>query len=242
MAVSGLCARTPRGPAMFSAFCARRAPDDGQAPHGWPGQRRPIRPLAASLASSCRIPSPCRAAGEHPPRKSPTSRCRLGAARPKLIWAAPLPQSRSVVGRWRAGRRQLMASWALAGVPRGRWCEAPAAAVRGGPGTRQCIGTRSHHPPLDTAGARREGGRPARRACGRAALGRAHLDAPLGRRGAGVARRSSRCAALPPTRIVVCTCGGMPASTAAALVLLPPPPGLLPLGCTAVTGLIAGWQ
>jgi hypothetical protein len=28
MAVSGLCARTPRGPAILSAFCVRRAPDD----------------------------------------------------------------------------------------------------------------------------------------------------------------------------------------------------------------------
>jgi len=181
MAVSGLCARTPRGPAMFSAFCARRAPDDGQAAHGWPGQRRPIRPLAASLASSCRIPSPCRAAGEHPPRKSPTSRCRLGAARPKLIWAAPLPQSRSVVGRWRAGRRQLMASWALAGVPRGRWCEAPAAAVRGGAGTRQCALARALITHLSARLARgaRVAGRRGEPSCGRAALGRARLDAQL---------------------------------------------------------------
>jgi len=29
-------ARTPRGAAIFSAFCVRRAPDDGQAAHGCP--------------------------------------------------------------------------------------------------------------------------------------------------------------------------------------------------------------
>jgi len=32
-------ARTPRGTAIVSAFCVRRAPDDGQAAHGWPGQQ-----------------------------------------------------------------------------------------------------------------------------------------------------------------------------------------------------------
>ena len=36
-----------------------------------------------------------------------------------------------MVDRWRAGRRQLMANWALAGVPRGRRGDPPAAAVRG---------------------------------------------------------------------------------------------------------------
>ena len=74
---------------------------------------------------------------------------------------------------------------------------------------------------------------------GRLALGRARQDAPLGRRraGAGVARRGAvRCH--PP--ILVCTCGGMPAS-AAALVFLPhpctSPPSLLHLylpPCVAV--------
>ena len=74
---------------------------------------------------------------------------------------------------------------------------------------------------------------------GRLALGRARQDAPLGRRraGAGVARRGAvRCH--PP--ILVCTCGGMPAS-AVALVFLPPPctspPSLAPLSlppCVAV--------
>jgi hypothetical protein len=49
---------------------AARAADDGQATHGWPSQRRPICPDAASLANSCRMPRPCRAAGEQPPRES----------------------------------------------------------------------------------------------------------------------------------------------------------------------------
>ena len=136
--------RTARRAAISPAFCVRRAADDGQAAHAWPGQQRPIRPLAASLASSSRMTSPRRAAGELRARASPT-RCRSGAARPmqQQHW----PQSGGVVGRWRAGRRQLVASCALAGVPRGRWCEAPAAAVRGGPGARPCIGTRSHLSP-----------------------------------------------------------------------------------------------
>ena len=72
--------RTASRAAISPAFCVRRAADDGLAAHGWPGQRRPIRPLAASLASSCRMPRPWRAAGEQPPQES-TTRCRLGAAR-----------------------------------------------------------------------------------------------------------------------------------------------------------------
>ena len=55
-------ARTARRPAKFLACCVRRAADDGQAAHGRPGQQRPIRPLAASLASSCPISSPWPAA------------------------------------------------------------------------------------------------------------------------------------------------------------------------------------
>jgi len=54
--------RTARRAAISPAFCVRRAADDGQAAHGWPGQQRPIRPLAASLASSCPISSPWPAA------------------------------------------------------------------------------------------------------------------------------------------------------------------------------------
>ena len=45
--------------------------------------------------------------------------------------AAQLPQSRGVVDRRRAGRRQWSASWALAGAPRERRVDPPAAAVRG---------------------------------------------------------------------------------------------------------------
>ena len=55
-------ARTTRRTAKFLACCVRRAPGDGQAAHGRPGQQRPIRPLAASLASSCPISSPWPAA------------------------------------------------------------------------------------------------------------------------------------------------------------------------------------
>ena len=54
--------RTARRAAISPAYCVRRAADDGQAAHGWPGQQRPIRPLAASLASSCPISSPWPAA------------------------------------------------------------------------------------------------------------------------------------------------------------------------------------
>ena len=152
--------RTASRAAISPAFCVRRAADDGLAAHGWPGQRRPIRPLAASLASSSRMTSPRRATGELRACASPT-RCRSGAARP-MQQQQHWPQSGGVVGRWRAGRRQLVASCALAGVPRGRWCEAPAAAVRGGPAHALARALTSR--PLGTAGARREGGRPARRA------------------------------------------------------------------------------
>jgi len=55
-------ARTTRRTAKLLACCVRRAPGDGQAAHGRPGQQRPIRPLAASLASSCPISSPWPAA------------------------------------------------------------------------------------------------------------------------------------------------------------------------------------
>ena len=198
--------RTASRAAISPAFCVRRAADDGLAAHGWPGQRRPIRPLAASLASSSRMTSPRRATGELRACASPT-RCRSGAARP-MQQQQHWPQSGGVVGRWRAGRRQLVASCALAGVPRGRWCEAPAAAVRGGPSP--CIGTRSHLSPS------RHGRREARgRQAGAAsvALGRARLDVPLGRRRAGAGVDSSRCAA-PPSLPAAhghaywCTCGG----------------------------------
>ena len=62
-ALSGSCSNAARRGNFFGAFCVRRAPDDGQAAHDWPGQRQPIRPLAASLPSSCRISSRWRAAG-----------------------------------------------------------------------------------------------------------------------------------------------------------------------------------
>ena len=54
--------QTARRAAISPACCMRRAADDGQAAHGRPGQQRPIRPLAASLASSCPISSPWPAA------------------------------------------------------------------------------------------------------------------------------------------------------------------------------------
>ena len=70
-----------------------------------PGQQRPIRPLAASLASSCPISSPWPAAAGggsgrmgRPSARRPSS-CETNAA-------AQLPQSRGVVERRRAGRRQ----------------------------------------------------------------------------------------------------------------------------------------
>ena len=50
--------RSARRAAVPSAGCVRRAAADGQAAHGWPGQHRPIRQLAARRASSCRMTSP----------------------------------------------------------------------------------------------------------------------------------------------------------------------------------------
>ena len=56
-----------------------------------------------------------------------------GTVRPHA--AALLPHSRSVVGRRRAGRRQWTAGWALAGEPRSRRRDTPAATVRGAAST-----------------------------------------------------------------------------------------------------------
>ena len=71
--------RSARRAAVPSASCVRRAAADGQAAHGWPGQHRPIRPLAATLASSCRMTSPWPATAEHRPPES-TSRCTRAAS------------------------------------------------------------------------------------------------------------------------------------------------------------------
>ena len=60
--------------------------------------------------------------------------------------AAQLPQSRGVVDRRRAGRRQWTASWALAGAPRGRRGDPPAAAVRGAEAHTSSFGTQHVRP------------------------------------------------------------------------------------------------
>ena len=60
--------RSARRAAVPSAGCVRRAAADGQAAHGWPGQHRPIRTLAARRASLCRMTSPWPATAEHRPR------------------------------------------------------------------------------------------------------------------------------------------------------------------------------
>ena len=84
-------------------------------------------------------------------------------------------------------------------MPRGRWCEAPAAAVRGGPGARQCIGTRSHHPP-SRHGWRAARGRPAGAASAAARLS----DAPAWTR---------RWAAEAPVSLVAVRGAAQPAPT-----------------------------
>ena len=116
-------ARTPRGAAIFSAFCVRRAPDDGQAAHDWPGQRQPIRPLAASLPSSCRISSRWRAAGtlstsgSHQPGA-------LGIARQCVRAARQLPRGQHADGaagcdgRHANERARGRAAWPLVQVAR----------------------------------------------------------------------------------------------------------------------------
>ena len=205
--------QTARRAAISSACCVRRAADDGQAAHGRPGQQRRIRPLAASLASSCPISSPGRVAGEQRPRESPT-RCRLGAARRSAacyqaaaVRPTPMspPERTAAFGNAHARGR---ATWPLA--------QAAHRAVSGGRGARKCIGTLSH-PAFSARLARgaRAAGR--RGECGRASLGRAHLDTPLGRRSTGVARRGAR--RLPACRPPI----GARASAAPPCALRPEP-------------------
>ena len=106
--------RTARRAAISPAFCVRRAADDGQAAHGWPGQQRPIRPLAASLASSCPISSPWPAAAgggsgrmSRPSGRRPSScdQCGSTAAteprrgRPQARWSTAMDGELGARGR-----------------------------------------------------------------------------------------------------------------------------------------------
>jgi len=106
--------RTARRAAISPAFCVRRAADDGQAAHGWPGQQRPIRPLAASLASSCPISSPWPAAAgggsgrmSRPSGRRPSScdQCGSTAAteprrgRPQARWSTAMDSELGARGR-----------------------------------------------------------------------------------------------------------------------------------------------
>ena len=106
--------RTARRAAISPAFCVRRAADDGQAAHGWPGQQRPIRPLAASLASSCPISSPWPAAAgggsgrmSRPSGRRPSScdQCGSTAAteprrgRPQVRWSTAMDGELGARGR-----------------------------------------------------------------------------------------------------------------------------------------------
>ena len=106
--------RTARRAAISPAFCVRRAADDGQAAHGRPGQQRPIRPLAASLASSCPISSPWPAAAgggsgrmSRPSGRRPSScdQCGSTAAteprrgRPQARWSTAMDGELGARGR-----------------------------------------------------------------------------------------------------------------------------------------------
>ena len=130
-------ARTPRGAAIVSAFCVRRAELPTRRPSrarlaGW-GQQQPIaiRPLAASLPSSCRISSRWRAAGTlstrgaHQPGALPLDIARqqcVRAARQPCRAAnadgpAGRPRDAAAIANERArGRRR--AAWPLAQVAR----------------------------------------------------------------------------------------------------------------------------
>ena len=107
-------ARTTRRTAKLLACCVRRAPGDGQAAHGRPGQQRPIRPLAASLASSCPISSPWPAAAgggsgrmSRPSGRRPSScdQCGSTAAteprrgRPQARWSTAMDGELGARGR-----------------------------------------------------------------------------------------------------------------------------------------------
>ena len=107
-------ARTTRRTAKLLACCVRRAPGDGQAAHGRPGQQRPIRPLAASLASSCPISSPWPAAAgggsgriSRPSGRRPSScdQCGSTAAteprrgRPQARWSTAMDSELGARGR-----------------------------------------------------------------------------------------------------------------------------------------------
>jgi hypothetical protein len=137
-------ARTPRGAAILSAFCVRRAPDEGQAAHGWPGQQQPIRPPAASLPSSCRISSRWRAAGTlstrgpHPNRVHWASRANA-CVQPGSCRAANADGPAGRDGRTANERARGRAAWPLAQVAR--------RALSDGRGARWCIGTCAHPNP-----------------------------------------------------------------------------------------------
>ena len=107
-------ARTTRRTAKFLACCVRRAPGDRQAAHGRPGQQRPFRPLAASLASSCPISSPWPAAAgggsgrmSRPSGRRPSScdQCGSTAAteprrgRPQVRWSTAMDGELGARGR-----------------------------------------------------------------------------------------------------------------------------------------------
>ena len=96
--VSSRRPRSARRAAVPSASCVRRAAAAEQASHGWPGQHRPIRPLAATLASSCRMTSPWPATAAHRPRAS-TSRCTRASS--SLCRCAASRQPPRGERRWR---------------------------------------------------------------------------------------------------------------------------------------------
>eukprot|EP00964_Phaeocystis_antarctica_P046966 scaffold27154_cov31-Phaeocystis_antarctica.AAC.2 len=93
---------------------AAAAGAEGQAAHGRPGQQRPIRPLAASLASSCPISSPWPAAAgsgsgvmSRPSGRRPSScdQCGSTAAteprrgRPQARWSTAMDGELGALGR-----------------------------------------------------------------------------------------------------------------------------------------------
>ena len=197
----------------------RRTAEGGQAATGWPGQRRPIRPRAASLPSSSRISGRCRAAGEQHACASPT-RCRFGHDAP-IRWHAtrqppcdPTPIARTDV-------TNALGTCARVGVPPSRWCDRP---------PRRCVSdsrgyghTLCGRLPCCSARQARGARVVGRRTVGNAAqLARVRLDAPLGCRGCW--SLVAVCAA-PPQKLAPywCTCVAQGAAAELELTAATPP-------------------
>eukprot|EP00964_Phaeocystis_antarctica_P021983 scaffold12199_cov63-Phaeocystis_antarctica.AAC.1 len=179
-------ARTTRRTAKFLACCVRRAPGDRQAAHGRPGQQRPFRPPAASLASSCPISSPWPAAAgggsgrmSRPSGRRPSSCDQYGSTaateprrgRPQVRWSTAMDGELGARGRAAraTGRSAGCRGARRRGTPPLRYCLLAHAARASLPGRSRLLkwlaGERRRRRSTPPAAARPFGSEAAPRAC-----------------------------------------------------------------------------